>query len=287
MDITQEMLVKAESAKSVSELMELANGEGMALTQEQALEVIRLCIEKGFTVRVQTNVHRMNVGVILATAEKMDELGVEQMRIIRTTEAPRWVENAGDACLTIEEYYDAMLAFTKKYLAKPHRMEIDIWQFLEFWPESKSYHLRPAELGCGTYRNSIPVCRGNRGRIAITAEGEVVPCNQMSGYYAKYRMSLGNVKKDGLQALLKNSDYLTTVTTTVGELFDVNKKCGACKWRRICLGGCRAIALAFTGDTLGSDPAKCAFFDKGYVERCQECFPQDWVCRDKLLPMPQ
>lgn len=253
--------------------------------EKEALEVIRLCLEEGFTVRVQTNVHRLNLNSILATAEKMDALGVEQMRIIRTTEAPRWVENAGDACLTMEEYYAVMLTFTGEFLKKPRQMEIDIWQFLEFWPESRRYHLRPAEMGCAPYRDSIPVCRGNRGRVAITPQGEVVPCNQMSGYYAKYRKSLGNVKKTPLSLLLKESDYLTTVTTTVGELFRENKTCGECKWRKICLGGCRAIALALTGDTLGTDPAKCAFFNKGYVEKCKACFPEGWECTDKLSPL--
>ncbi len=250
--------------------------------ETEALAVIRLCVAEGFSVRVQTNIHRLNTGSILPTAALLDRMGAEQLRIIRTTEAPRWTENAGDACLTMEEYYDAMLDFTRDYLAQPRRMEVDVWQFLQLWPERMVYHLRPAELGCGTYRDSIPVCRGNRGMIAVTAEGEVVPCNQMSGYYQKHGMSLGNVKREGLPALLRQSDYLTAVTTTVGELFAENSKCGGCRWRRICLGGCRAIALALTGDTMGSDPAKCIFFEGGYVERCQGVFPEGGICMDDL-----
>lgn len=250
--------------------------------EAEALEAIRLCVAEGFTVRAQVNVHRLNVESILPTAEKLDCMGVEQMRIIRTTEAPRWQENAGDACLTLTEYYDAMLTFTRDYLAKPRRMEIDIWQFLQFWPGQKTYHLRPAELGCGAYRDSIPVCRGNRGMIAVTAEGMVVPCNQHSGYYAKHGISLGNVKRGGLQTLLQESDYLTAVTTTVGELFDKNPRCGGCRWRKICLGGCRAIAMALTDDPMGCDPAKCLFFTGGYVQRCQEVFPAEYHCVDDL-----
>lgn len=252
--------------------------------EENALAAIQLCREKGFPVRVQMNVHRGNLDTLTPTAKMLDGLGVEQLRVIRTSEAPRWAENGGDLCLTLEEYYDASLDFTKAYLAEGPRMEVDIWQFLQYWPQSRTYHLRPAEMGCGAYRDSIPVCRGNRGRIAVTPEGEIVPCNQMSGYYEKYGMSLGNVKKTGLQPLLQAGEYLDAVTTTVGELFEQNPKCGGCQWRKLCLGGCRAIALALTGDSMGIDPAKCAYFQKGYVEKSQTVFTalEHWRCMDKL-----
>lgn len=252
--------------------------------EETALAAIKLCRCKGFPVRVQMNVHRGNLDTLYPTARLLDGLGVEELRIIRTTEAPRWAEKGGDLCLTLEEYYDAGLDFTARYLAEGARMEVDIWQFLQFRPQRGTYHLRPVELGCGTYRETIPVCRGNRGRIAVTPEGEAVPCNQMSGYYAKYGMSLGNVKTDGLQALLREGPYLETVTATVGELFARNPKCGGCSWRRLCLGGCRAIALALTGDSMGSDPAKCAYFQRGYVEKTQALFEalEGWHCMDRL-----
>ncbi len=253
--------------------------------EENALAAIHLCHGMGFPVRVQMNVHRGNLNTLLPTAHLLDTMGVEQLRIIRTTEAPRWAEQGGDLCLTLEEYYDLALDFTTQYLAQERHMEVDIWQFLQFWPKSRSYHLRPVELGCGVYRDSIPVCRGNRGHIAITPEGEVVPCNQMSGYYAKHGMNLGNVKTAGLQPLLQDGPYLEAVTTTVGELFAQNPKCGGCRWRKLCLGGCRAIALALTGDPLGVDPAKCQFFGGGYVERCQDAFPAGWSCMDDLRDM--
>lgn len=79
--------------------------------EEDALKAIRLCIENGFRVKAQTNVHRLNVDTILLTAKLLGDMGLDEMRIIRTTEAPRWEENAGDACLTIEEYFDSMTAF--------------------------------------------------------------------------------------------------------------------------------------------------------------------------------
>ena len=59
--------------------------------EEDALRAIRLRVENGFRVKAQTNVHRLNVDSMLPTAKQLDNMGVSEMRIIRTTEAPRWV----------------------------------------------------------------------------------------------------------------------------------------------------------------------------------------------------
>ena len=74
--------------------------------EEDALRAIRLCVENGFRVKAQTNVHRWNVESMLPTARLLDGMGVEEMRIIRTTEVPRWKENAKGATLELTEYFD-------------------------------------------------------------------------------------------------------------------------------------------------------------------------------------
>lgn len=239
--------------------------------EADALRAIRLCTDNGFRVKVQTNVHRRNLEAMLPTAELLDSLGVEEMRIIRTTEAPRWSQNAGDATLGLEEYYTAMLDFTRDYAAGEHRMDIDIWQFLHLYAAHRSYRMRPVECSRGEYRDSLPVCRGNRGMVAVAANGNVFPCMQMSGYYEMHGDLLGNVKESGLQPLLQMGKYLSEVCTTVGELKEYNEKCRRCAYFRHCAGGCRAIALALTGDKLGVDPAKCLFYEKGYYEKVEQC----------------
>ncbi|MBE6596554.1 MAG: radical SAM protein [Ruminococcaceae bacterium] len=243
--------------------------------EADALRAIRLCIDNGFRVKAQTNVHRKNIGAMLPTALLLDEMGVDEMRIIRTTEVPRWNENSGGATLGLEEYFDGMLEFAGKYSRGEHNMKIDIWQFLTLFPKTKSYRMRPVECGCGEYRDSIPVCRGNRGMIAVAANGNVFPCMQMSGYYEANGDILGNVKKSGLAPLLQCGKYLSEVCTTVGELARANPTCGSCPYFKHCVGGCRAVALTLTGDKMGVDLSKCLFFKKGYVKKLETCL-YDW-----------
>ena len=148
--------------------------------EETALRAIRLCVENGFPVKVQTNMNRRNCGAMLKTAEMLDDMGVTEMRVIRTTEAPRWVQNAGDACLTLEEYFDEALRLWERYAQGGHTMDLTVWQFGTLYPRSGIYTLTAVSSCPGEYRDSAPVCKGNRGMVAVAANGNVFPCHQMS-----------------------------------------------------------------------------------------------------------
>ena len=245
----------------------LRNREG---AEKNALAALRLCKENGFETWAQINVHRLNLETILPTAEMLDEMGIDEMRIIRTSESPRWKENAGDACLDVDEYYEKMFDFAEKYTQKPHKMDVDIWQFLTIFPSTAAFRVRPVECGEGEYRDSLPVCRGNRGKIAAAANGNVYPCLQLSGFYDAHGKILGNIKTEGLQPLLQSGKYLDEVCATVKTLAVNNTKCAGCKYFRYCVGGCRALAVGLTGDKFGSDPAKCVFFKNGWYGRITE-----------------
>ena len=163
-----------------------------------------------------------------------------------------------------------MLDLVSEYKEKIKNMSLDIWQFADLFPQSRSFRMRPVECAEGEYRDSIPVCRGNRGMVAVGADGSVYPCHQLSGEYERRNEHLGNVKTEGLQSLLRESRYLSEVCTTAGELKSVNSRCASCRYFRYCAGGCRAVALVLTDDKLGCDPSKCMFFESGYHRRITE-----------------
>ena len=241
--------------------------------EKTAMRAISLCLECGFRVKVQTNMNRRNHGSMLETAKVLDEMGVDEMRIIRTTEAPRWVQNAGDACLTFEEYFDEALTLWKEYAACDRKMALTVWQFGTLYPTHDFYTLTAVASCTGKYRAGAPVCKGNRGMIAVGANGNVYPCHQMSGYYEQHGDILGNLKETPLRTLLSGGKYLDEVCTTLGVLRDKNEKCGKCRYFELCNGGCRAVALAITGNKLGIDPSKCLFWENGYVEKISAALP--------------
>ena len=118
---------------------------------------------------------------MMATARMLDEMGVAEMRIIRTTEVPRWNENAKGATLDLDEYFDRMLEFCRVYASEQHHMTVDIWQLITLHPGSKSYSLRTVSCREGEFKLSRPVCGGNRAMVAVAANGNVFPCMTNSG----------------------------------------------------------------------------------------------------------
>lgn len=123
------------------------------------MRAIRLCKGRGFRGRAQTNVHRGNLGVMLDTVKLLDSMGVEEVRVIRTTETPRWNENGRGICLGLQEYYEEMLALMGKLVRAKLGIQADVWQFAYSYPGSKTYYFHPVQAQWGQYRDSIPQCR--------------------------------------------------------------------------------------------------------------------------------
>ena len=245
--------------------------------EDLTLKAVKLCIKNGFSVKAQTQVNRKNVDVMLDTARLLNDLGVSEMRMIRTTEAPRWEKNSPDSSLGFEEYYQKMTDFSKEYIHSGMNMVIDIWQFLRLYPSVKTYELVPIACNKDEFNIRIPMCKGNRGMIAISSSGEAVPCLQMSGWFLERKISLGNVLKTPLKELVRESDYLNLATATLLKQILENDKCGNCKYYKACTGGCPALGLLYSknGDYYHEDILKCIFFENGWYDRINKEL-QEW-----------
>ena len=240
--------------------------------EELTLKAIELCIKNGFRVKAQVQVNRKNVGVMMETAKLLDKMGVDEMRIIRTTEAPRWEKNAPQSSLTIEEYYENMLDFAEIFMKSGMKMTVDIWQFLRLYPVNGTYSLVPISCDKNEFNIRIPMCKGNRGMIAVSSKGEVVPCLQMSGYFLEKGISLGNLFKTPLKELVKESDYLNLAMAPLFKQIVENDKCANCKYYKACTGGCPALGLLYSKDVnfFHEDITKCIFFENGWYEKVLE-----------------
>ena len=139
---------------------------------------------------------------MMPTARLLNDIGVQGMRVIRTTEAPRWEENAANSCLSLEEYYRSMLDFAVEYSRSGMMMEVETWQYIGLLPKQQSYYLKPVKFARGEHRGEEHCCNCTRSMIAVTSDGEIMPCNQMSGYFLKNGISMGNVHQTPLRDLL-------------------------------------------------------------------------------------
>lgn len=241
--------------------------------EETSRNAMELCLKNGFTVHAIINVHRRNIDTLLPTAVMLNQLGVQAMQVLRTTESPAFRKYAPNASLPAKEYLDGLLRFIPAYLASGADIPVEIWSLIRLHPrqirKNKAQFLKDfADISTADVcRLSRPVCRSNRALVGVAADGELYPCLTMTGLMREKGTSFGNVKQHSLMDLLTQGDYIQAICTTMQELKNQNPDCADCPYFSCCLGGCRAYALALTGDYMGTDSFSCIYQKEGYWKK--------------------
>lgn len=249
---------------------------GVSGAEEDAIRAFRLCAENGFRTLAQTQVHRGNIDVMRETLCFLEDLGVTSTRIIRTTPVPRWVKNSPDGSLPMEEYFGKMLNLAEDWMRGEHTMSVVVWRYLNLYPQEKTYSMILDQRPDGHYHPTAPVCGGNRTMMAVTCEGNAVPCLQMSDYVAQLGKTYDNLHEWRLKDVLEKGEWLTAVCKNHYWLREHNKQCDSCEWFGHCGGGCRALGILDAGERTGkfdysaSDPLACLFFKGGWYDRVKE-----------------
>ena len=289
--ITQKILDELKAIGCNSEIRISFDGvgthdwmRGFKGAEKKTLDAIKLCIDNGFYVYINTQVHRRNLHTMMPTARLLNDMGVGIMRMIRTTEVPRWVENAPDTSLSLEEYYRSMLEFAKEYIKSDMNMTIAVWQYLRLHPKERSYSLTPVQYPDGMYNDNYCCCSSTNYMTSVTSSGEVVPCNQMSGFFLKHGISLGNFYTTPLKDILRDGQYVDIAKMTAGYFRNHSPKCGKCPYFKSCGGGCMALSLLFAGEGksfLREDLTKCYFFENGWYQKITQAL-SDWKNLSKV-----
>jgi len=250
---------------------------GSSLAEEKTLDAIKLCIENGFKVKVQINVNKKNVSSILPTLVMLDKMGVREARMIKTTDAPRWLQNANGQSMSFEEYYDAMLDILKGYLSEERHMVFSGWLICRVDPYRKYFNLDPVVCEKDDFSMDHPLCNGITKMIAVGSNGNVYPCLQSQGYFDQHEMVLGNVISDGLKNILEKSKYKDLILLTAKDKLEAGATCKECEFLEACAGGCPAMALLSSGDYLLADKSKCVFFKQGYYDKFVSVIPGEYM----------
>ena len=289
--LTEELLLFIKELHPNTQIMLSFDGIGthdwlrqQAGSEQQVKQAIALSKAAGFYVKINMNVNRRNRRVMFDSVRMLIGLGVDEIRIIRTTEAPRWQLNAADNSLTVEEYYDFSAAFAEQYRRAGLRTPVIIWQSLALHGERKLFAVLPVKDCEERYREDALLCSGWINKVSVQANGEVVPCAPFAGYNTLHGISLGNMKRDGLKIVLSEGPFVDFVSQTVGMKKQQNPQCAACPYFKNCQGGCPALSILSGGGALASDAYKCVFFQKGYYDTFCRVL-SGWTIKQPLPPV--
>ena len=153
---------------------------------------------------------------------------------------------------------------------------METWQYIGLLPKQQSYYLKPVKFASSERPDEGYCCNCTHSMVAVTSDGEIVPCNQMSGYFLKNGINMGNVRQMPLRDLLGDGMYVKTANMTVRDLG--NSECGTCRHFDYCGGGCRALGLLYSGKRehtglMCKDVTKCRFFEGGWYQRIIQALP--------------
>lgn len=236
-------------------------------SEKQVISAIKLCKKAGFYVRINMNVNRRNRNVVYDSAKMLADLGVDKIRMIKTTEAPRWRQNAADESLTIDEYYDLSADFARRYKEEGMQVPVTIWQSLYLDGAGKRFSMLPVKASACKMNENATICSAMITKISVQPNGNIIPCAPLAGLYTLLGVEMENVKRDGLQKVLTEGLLVDQVLKTVREKRAFKAKCSNCRFFENCQGGCAALSMLFGGNLLAPDDYKCAFFENGYYEK--------------------
>jgi len=226
-------------------------------------EAVRMLVEEGHTVQINTTVMRRNVEELADVAALLSSWGAHIWEVFFLVRVGRGSELEE---LTPEENEDVVhflyeasrygfivrtveAPFFRRAVAQRRDAGPDVDPVSAFGLgplyERLASRLRGRLGEPGSSRAQSVGTRDGKGILFVSHDGDVYPAG-----FLPYR--LGNVRRDGIVQLYREHPLLRSIRAT-----EFGGRCGVCEFADAC-GGSRARAFATFGDALAEDPA-CAF----------------------------
>ena len=247
--------------------------------EQRTLERMAMLKEKGFYVLAHQCVWKDSLLNVWPTVYKLQELGVDTLRITCVEPSLRWKESTKDGTkrdqtISCREWLDFVLGFLRRWYTEKIDMDLDIWGFWQGTHGSDYVKIVPDHYQGREYEYKIPSCIDGYRRPFIDCDGRIMICQGLSGISKAYNMDWGNVYTDDLHKLLQDSRFMDSVKQTKGKMKDEQEECRACAWRDRCGYGCRPEALTQGHGLYGIDERMCIFFKEGYYDRFKDIVSQ-------------
>lgn len=231
---------------------------------EATLRGIRATLAAGVEVQVNSTITKMNRDLLPRLHDLAAELGAKAFHPFLLVPTGRGKELA-DVELSADEYEAALGWVCERQRTSPLELKpTDAPQYRRIVLERTGETPVPRGGACQEERASRPFTRGclaGTGFCFISHVGDVQPC----GYFD---LRLGNVRERPLSAIWRESP----VFDDLRHPERLKGKCGVCEYKAVC-GGCRARALARTGDYLAPEPYCAHVPETRLIDLLQSDFP--------------
>lgn len=226
------------SIDGLSELHDSFRGARGAF--QRCLDAVHLLREADIIVEISTAVNKTNIVQISEIIDQVANAGASVFKTTLFIPVGRGKSHQKDLALTSDDVYKLAIIINKKEEEMKGRLFVENrscypW-LLDGTDLTDNIWIRSKNVGCSA---------GNTN-IFIKSNGDVAPCPFLRD------LTLGNLRKNTLDEIWESKVLDIFRNIHPGDL---QGKCQNCEHLGIrCYGGCRAAALAYSGDLYGEDP---------------------------------
>jgi SynChlorMet cassette radical SAM/SPASM protein ScmE len=218
----------------------------------RALAGIQVLQRHHLPVQVRVTIHRQNVGDLDNVARLLlEEVGLPGFSTNSASYLGLCRQNAEMVQLTVEEHTQAMetlLSLHQKYHGRISAAAGPLANARN-WREMEQARREGAEGFPG--RGKLVSCGGVLSKLAVRADGVMVPCNLMS------HIELGRINVDDLQEVWQHHPELQRLRERREIPLDEFEFCRGCAYLPYCAGGCPALAYTLTEQENHPSPDAC------------------------------
>jgi SynChlorMet cassette radical SAM/SPASM protein ScmE len=224
-------------------------GEGVF---KKALEGLRCLQRHKIHITVRVTIHRHNVRELDEIARLLlEDLGIPDFSTNSASYMGLCRENDEEVQLSIEERVLAMeslLRLNRKYNGRISAAAGPLAESKQ-WLKMERARREGAENipGCGFLRS----CNGVFSKLAVRADGVIVPCNAMS------HIELGRINHDDLREVWQNHPEIIRLRDRQNIPLTEIEFCKGCEYVMYCRGNCPALAYTIVGDDSHPNPNSC------------------------------
>jgi len=223
------------------------------------VDAMRLLTREGFPVVAATSIDVSSAPRLLATYALMRELGVAGWRVSLPQPIGNWRSSATG--LSLREAAEACRPVMARWVADGRPFDLQLAGF--FRGTTRPASEDAADAARLTFALDDYDCRAVRARANLLPDATLVPCPGYVDVGVEAQMP-NLLSGPGLSQAWTDSAIRRYADLTVRDVVARNPECATCEHLADCGTGCRAAALAETGDRFSRDPVTCKLTRAGY-----------------------
>jgi SynChlorMet cassette radical SAM/SPASM protein ScmE len=210
---------------------------------DRAMEGIQCLKRNNIPIDVRVTVHRYNIADLENTAHLLlDEIGLRAFSTNSASYIGKSIQNSEQVMLTPEESSLAiktLIDLEKKYKGRIHAKAGPLAMGKTWMAMEKARCNGQPYL---SNRGYLVVCSNVMRKMAIRADGVMIPCNQMG------HIELGRINIDSLQEVWLNHPEMRRLRERSKIPLSNFEFCSGCNYINYCSGGCPAMAYCYFGE---------------------------------------